>query len=127
MSAKIYRPVTGRVRLQTPFLPGNRDWLKSIGAARPTWSRAEGVWLVSRTHFAVLVRESTKRFGSAEIWTDHRSKEVCTPACQRAKGDECVCSCGGRHHKGGEPIEGWVDLGGVLVGDTLREHWTVTS
>lgn len=127
MSVLIHRPLTGRIRLQTPFKHDNRAWLQSIGVARPTWSKADSAWLVSRPHLRTLVAGAASRFGEAEVWTDHRSDEVCTTACQMAERDECICSCGGRHHGGGAPVEGWVDLGSVLIGDTVRERWTVTT
>lgn len=127
MTAKIHRPVKGRIRLQTPYVPDNRGWLKSIGIGRPTWSKSEGVWLVSRVHLTRLVNEAVARFGEAEVWTDHRSEERCHTACQTAVGDECVCSCMGRHHGGGAPVEGWESLGDVLVGSVIRAHWRVTA
>lgn len=123
----VYKPITGRVRVRLPYDYNNRRWLRgSIGRyIKPEWDPKRKSWLIAREHFDALVKALVKEFHEVEVYTDHRSDERCTTACQNAMGTDCVCSCGGRYHNGGAPVEGWTEIGHVLVGNTIREQWTV--
>jgi hypothetical protein len=61
---------------------------------------------------------------------DFRQSERCDTRCQRARGDECTCSCLGENHRGAAYWRNWIEVGEttlVASGDILRRHLRLTA
>ena len=48
--------------------------------------------------FLPLIEALQSEFGQVKVITWHCDAERCGERCQRARGDECTCSCGGVNH-----------------------------
>ncbi|PRX91937.1 hypothetical protein [Allonocardiopsis opalescens] len=111
----VHRPITGRIHLDMPYHPRNRDWLKSVLGAhsRPAWNRPARRWEIARPHLRTLVEALAHKFGSVDVIVDVRATRHCDTRCQEATGDECTCRCLGDNHGGAAYRKAW-----LLVGDT---------
>lgn len=114
---EIRRPREGRLQVMIPWCPGgNRALLGSVCGSRSRleWDGTSKRWLVARAYFAAVIETLKTRFGEVRVITWHRDAERCDVRCQKAKGFECTCSCGGRCHAGENAYaRGW-----RLVSDT---------
>ncbi len=130
---EVRRPAEGRLRVYIPWRDGgNRKLIKSVCGARsrPEWDGQARRWLIARAHFMPLIEALKARFGQVRVITAHCDTEKCDIRCQEARGDDCVCSCGGSFHGGADSYtRRW-----ILVGTTsLRRYgwsereWLVTE
>lgn len=105
---RLWRPVgTARLELQLPARRGNRAWLRTVlgAGARPQLDTDR--WRIARSHLQHLVDEVPERFGALELFLDFRTTERCDTRCQRARGDDCTCSCMGANHGGSQYWKQW--------------------
>lgn len=94
------------VRLRLPFAQGHKEWLKNNRRHRPTWNPTLACWEIPKAWFNDTVDRSLQRWGQVYVIQPYREHEVCAPACMRAKGHECTCSCMGARHGQGDQ-GGW--------------------
>lgn len=135
MTAHIVRPLTGRIevhRLRAPHdgEPTNRDMFRTATGKliRPTWVPANedepywyGYWTMSREHLTAVAEAIAIRDGEVVIEMHYSQVEQCDQRCQNATGDDCTCSCEGRHHGAGQHAS-WRE-----VGDTTLVRGTGTK
>ena len=98
---EVCRPAEGRLRVIIPWREGgNRTLIKSVcgSLTRPEWDGMNKTWLIARSHFLPLIEALQSEFGQVKVITWHCDAERCGERCQRARGDECTCSCGGVNH-----------------------------
>lgn len=124
MTAKIIRPLTGRIevhRLRAPrrYEVSNKLMFKNAAgsAIRPTWVETErsqsgwpGYWTISREHLTDVAEAIAIRDGSVEIEMHYSQNEKCDRRCRAAEGDECTCSCEGKFH-GNSMHASWQEVG----------------
>jgi hypothetical protein len=124
MTAKIIRPLTGRIQVHSLRAPqgdeaSNKSMFKSAAGAaiRPTWVPAPegqpgwaGHWTIARTHLTDVAESIAIRDGSVEIEMHYNLTEKCDRRCRGADGDECTCACEGKHH-GNAQHAFWVPVG----------------
>ncbi len=128
MTAVIVRPVSGRIRICGLRAPQgdeapNREMFKTAAGARirPDWVRTErddygwrGHWTISRDHLTAVAEAIAIRDGSVEIRMHYSDSERCDTRCQRATGDDCTCSCKGKHH-GAAAHASWKEVGSTTL------------
>lgn len=127
MVTRIIRPVQGRIEIRG--LPKNRDsavsnrqWFKDSlqKHIRPVWvlhasDEADyGHWEIARSHLQQMVEAIVRREGEVLLELHYRTNEKCDTRCQNARGFECVCSCLGRAHGGGEGRH-WIPVGDTTL------------
>lgn len=86
-------------------------------AIRPDWVPAEdgqpgwtGYWTIYRQHLTLVAEAIAIRDGEVHIEMHYSLSEQCDRRCQQARGDECTCSCEGKHH--GEALHAsWIEVG----------------
>lgn len=127
-----HRPVEGRVLTKMPYDGGsNRWWLHDhLGDRIQPEHRGKGVWAIARPHLRYLVEGLAERFGHVDVLLDFRQSERCDTRCQRARGDECTCSCLGENHRGAAYWRNWIEVGEttlVASGGTVRRHLRLTT
>ena len=99
----VRRPARGRLEVHIPWREGgNRKLIKRVcgRSTRPEWDRERKRWLIARSHFSALIQALAAEFDEVRVVTVHRDCERCDTRCQKALGDECVCSCQGLFHGG---------------------------
>jgi hypothetical protein len=124
MTARIIRPLTGRIEvhgLRAPrgIEPPNREMFRTAAdaAIRPSWEPPapgkpgwHGHWTIYRHHLTTVAEAIAIRDGQVEIEMHYSQTEQCDRRCQRATGDDCTCSCEGHHH--GEANHAtWIEVG----------------
>ncbi len=124
MTAKIVRPLTGRIQirnLRAPHddEPPNKSMFKSAAGSsiRPTWIPAvegqpgwTGYWTIARTHLTDVAEAIALRDGCVEIEMHYSLTEKCDRRCQKAEGDDCTCACEGKYH-GKARHASWLPVG----------------
>lgn len=114
----MHRMVGERLWVRMPYGDGtNRAWLKEeLGSRiRPQWNSTAGRWEVARPHLSTLVNGMVGRFGEVDVFLEYSHHQQCDVRCQRARGDDCQCSCLGVHHGGGAFLRQWTQIGDTLV------------
>lgn len=110
-----------RLRVKLPYATDNRSWLRNGRRTNPEWIEAcgdqPGYWELPKSWFDDFVDRALARYGKVYIIQPFRAQEICSPACQNAKGHECQCSCMGAHHGAGNDGS-WFD-----VSDTFSTRW----
>ncbi|QPC99052.1 hypothetical protein [Qipengyuania soli] len=109
-------------RLRMPFSAINRDWLRNDRRDRPVWLSDGKYWEIPKAWFNDFVERSLKRFGQVWIIQPYRESEVCAPACMKAQGHECQCSCMGANH-GVENDGSWFEVSEAFAVRWNREEW----
>lgn len=124
MTATIIRPLTGRIQIHGLRAPrdkevSNKTMFKNAAGrgirptrvpadeGRPYW---EGYWTVSREHLTDIAETIAIRDGQVLIEMHYSPTEKCDDRCQKAKGDDCTCSCEGEHH-GKAQQASWLAVG----------------
>jgi hypothetical protein len=97
----IMRSKKGRPRLRLPYADDNRRWIQNGRRNSPDWINGKKHWEMPMAWFNDLVMRSLDRFGSLYIIQPYAHQEKCAPACMRALGHECQCSCMGANHGAG--------------------------
>lgn len=124
MTALIVRPISGRIEvrgLRAPRgdEPTNRSMFKTAAGAtiRPTWVGAAagelawtGYWIIAREHLTEVAESIAIRDGSVRIEMHYSETEKCDLRCRKAQGDDCTCSCEGKHHGKGQHAT-WLEVG----------------
>lgn len=129
----IHRHLTGRLEVVIPVDWSEPDagrwirpWLKDVCGARTRsdWDRGKRRWMVPRSHLAVLRDALVERFGLCAVFADNQISATvqCDTRCIEARGDECVCACGGLNHRGGEA--GYLQVGETTLVAQTSEYWT---
>lgn len=115
----------GSVLTKMPYDGGsNRGWLhEHLGHRIQPEHRGKGVWAIARPHLRYLVEGLAERFGHVDVVLDFRQSERCDTRCQRARGDECTCSCLGENHRGAAywPVRSFQTktTPGIMIADVL--------
>lgn len=124
MTAKIIRPLTGRIQVRSLRAPrgdepSNKSMFKNAAGAaiRPEWVAAAegqpgwaGHWTIARKHLTDVAEVIAIRDGSVEIEMHYSPTEKCDRRCRKAKLDDCTCACEGRHH-GKAQHASWLEVG----------------
>lgn len=128
MSALIIRPLHGRLQvhgLRAPRgdEPPNKEMFKTAAdaAIRPTWVYApegepywHGYWTIARDHLNLVAEAIAIRDGEVTVEMHYSEREQCDLRCQNATGDDCTCSCEGKHH--GEGVyASWKEVGATTL------------
>lgn len=112
----IFKPRQGMgpLHVKLPYREDNRDWLKGGNARRPDWVKQYKCWTTPRTWFNELVRKMLVRHGKVYLIQAYKELEKCAPACWKAQGFDCECSCMGVNHgRGGG--EDWYEISETLA------------
>lgn len=141
MVTRIIRPVQGWIEVRG--LPRNRDsavsnkqWFKDSlqRHIRPKWvthahhEAGYGHWEIARPHLQPVIEAIVRREGEVLLELHYRTNEKYDTRCQNARGFECVCSCLGREHGGGEGRR-WIPVGDttlIRLGDETVEQVLLT-
>ena len=95
----IYRQGKGSpLLIRLPYLPDNKDWLRSAKQNKPNWNPKYRCWETPKSWFNELVERTLIRYEKLYIIQPYREQEKCAPACKNAIGHECQCSCMGANH-----------------------------
>lgn len=122
------RPLTGRIEvrgLRAPRgeEPTNKEMFRDAAGSviRPTWVEAaegeprwRGFWTIAREHLTVVAAAIAIRDGSVDIEMHYSQTEQCDGRCQTANGDDCTCSCEGKHHGVGQHAS-WLEVGDTTL------------
>lgn len=104
--------------IKVPYAEGNRAWLQGENLRRPDWDAKYKCWLTPVAWFEDVIRRALERFGAVYVIQQYRTLEKCAPACWRARGMHCECSCMGVNH-GRDVREGkWYE-----ISDTCAVQW----
>ena len=106
-----------RPRLRLPYADDNRQWLRNDRRDPPVWKNDLRCWEIPKAWFNDFVARGLKRYGRLYVIQPYREQEKCAPACMRATGHECECSCMGANH-GSNGGAGWFE-----VSDTFATCW----
>lgn len=125
----VFKPSKGKLEIRTGM--SGRRWFgdalaKSVpdGSHSPVWQPESRCWTVAPTHLYRIVGAMLTHWSEVDLFVDANSIMLCTESCVEAKGDACVCICGGLNHQGRECPDYWVDKGSLLIGVTqLPRHW----
>ena len=112
MTARIIRPLTGRMQVRGPPKPNgdepsNKSMFRDAAGAAilPTWVDAAegqpglaGCWTIAREHLTEVAESVAIRDLNVEIEMYYRPTEKCDLHCRRAEGDDCTCACECKHH-----------------------------
>lgn len=107
----------GKLWVRLPFALGNRQWLQECGRVTPYWNTDQKRWELPKSWFNEFVDRALERFGKVYIIQPYNEQEVCAPACQKAIGHVCQCSCMGRYHGAGNS-DGW-----FVVSNAFALRW----
>lgn len=132
-SAVIVVPPKGRFFMHAPWMGGSsRSWIMDACgiATRPLWVRDKPVemlpssshWEISRTHLDHIIEGALRQYDTVVVHRKIVSKIVCDRRCTNAKGHDCICSCGGRRHRGSET--GLRLIGSTTLVGSGSSHWT---
>lgn len=116
MTARIIRPLRGRIRVKNLRAPGNRqptnkEMYRTAASAviRPTWVEdpsGEPGWRgcssIARQHLTDVAEAAAIRDGLVLIEMHYSVVEQCDMRCQIAEGSDCMRSCEGKDHGKGE-------------------------
>lgn len=89
-------------------LPDDPDgiWLRNRRRNKPAHNSKYKCLEFPRTWLDGTVDRVLDRWGSIYVIQRHNVLSVCAPACKRAKGHDCECSCMGEFH-GDEDLDRW--------------------
>ncbi len=108
--------------VKLPFDNMNMLWLRNNAARKPKWNTKYKWWETPNTWFNDLVTRSLHKYEKVYIIQQYREQQKCAPACWKAGGHKCQCSCMGVHHGSDNPANGW-----YVVSDTFATKWDDTS
>jgi hypothetical protein len=114
----LYKPLKGKLRLQTTFMPGTRGWLNQTLGPRGFEHLHGGNWEIAATHFRRgFIAALARRFGAVVVTQEVREgRTLCTVECSQARpetADRCECVCLGMNHGCG--AAGWSHAGEQLL------------
>jgi len=112
----VHRP-SGKnsIRIRIPYAEDNRSYLG--GGTRkqePVWDKEMKFWSLPRSRFNEVVDLILKRHENIYIIQPYLETEKCAPACRKATGHECQCSCLGANHGSGNDGS-WFDISESLA------------
>ncbi len=116
--ARLYRPLTGKLQLHTPFIQGTRGWLTETVGNRAVSGGPGGKWEIARSHFnRSFITALADRFGRVMVRHEMREGSAkCVTECANANIEtawKCECVClGDNHGMGGS---GWTHVGERLL------------
>lgn len=90
--------VNQKLRVRTPYSKDNRTWLKIGHRVDPEWNKEKKYWALPKSWFDDLVTRFIEKYNKVYVIQPYREQEKCAPACWRATGHECTCSCMGANH-----------------------------
>jgi hypothetical protein len=127
-------PTQGRIALRTPWSVDNRLWIRDLcgSQTRPEWVRTDempyfgerGYWRIARSHQEVVITGCVQRFGTVTVARQTSPLQKCDVRCVDATGSDCVCSCGGMNHRGGEGS--YAHVGATTLLRRNSSIWRVT-
>jgi len=106
------------ILLRLPYADNNRDWLKGEHKRDPKWTPKFKCWETPKSWFDDIIRRTLKRFGRVYVIQPYQEHQKCAPACWKATGFECECSCMGENHGSGNPAGKW-----HVVSETFAVQW----
>ncbi|WP_074855006.1 hypothetical protein [Thioclava dalianensis] len=110
-----------KLTARLPYRADNRQWLTGLatGNRRPTirFAHMEKSWKLPLSWLNRFVDGALDRYGRVYVVQPFREMEKCAPACRKAAGHDCQCSCMGANH-GASDGNGWFD-----VSDTFSFRW----
>lgn len=104
--------------IRLPFAKTNRSWLKATHKRDPTWDVTRKRWETPRSWYEDVVRRTLNRFGQVYVIQPFHTCEKCAPACWKATGIECECSCMGANHGSEDPPGRW-----YIVSEACAVSW----
>lgn len=124
MSAKVDRPLKGRLEIDMAYARDNRAFLREAcgGLIRPEWNGPRRRWLVARPHLQCVVQALALRFGSVTVQAEFSTAMQCDTRCRGAQGDDCTCSCLGENHQGMATWYRWQQVGDTTLIGTDPVH-----
>ena len=109
-----------KLLIKLPDAPGNQRWLQGDKQNYPYWDDQYKAWKVPQAWFEYAIKLCSKRFKKCYVIQLHHELQKCAPACWRAQGIHCECSCMGDNHGTGHPEGRWYE-----IDETLAVSWGV--
>ena len=104
--------------LRLPYSKDNYAWLRNDNQRKPKWIPKYTCWHIPKSWFNDIVDRALIRFDKIYVIQPYREQEKCAPACWKAKGHECQCSCMGANHGSQNPAGSW-----FIVSETFATQW----
>jgi len=96
--------------VKMPYAQNNRVWLQTGRGRKVEWNNKFDCWETPAAWFDSLVRHILSRYGKMYVIQLYKEQQKCAPACWRAEGMDCECSCMGAHHGTGHPEGRWYEV-----------------
>ncbi len=110
-----------KLRIRLPADYCYEHWLHCVrpNGRKPVWFGEEkkNYWEVPKSWFNDFVNRALEKFGKLFVIQPYNVQEKCAPACQKATGHECQCSCMGANH-GIENDGSWFE-----VSEAFASRW----
>lgn len=109
-------PVHPGIELRMPYHPRNRQALRTaLGPhVRIHWDGDHRCWRLAERHMFTLINGFLEAGQPVRVEVTVRGEaagaERCDERCRDARGDECVCACGGRWHGAGRWPDHWAHI-----------------
>lgn len=103
----VYRPGDGPLLVKLPRAMDNSDWLRNGKPRNPVWQSKFSSWELPKGRFDEVIRRALLRYRRVYVIQPFREQEKCAPACKKAQGFKCTCSCMGEHHGSKGDGAGW--------------------
>lgn len=107
-----------RLLVRLPYTSDNWLWLKEGHRYHPRWNSKNCRWELPMAWFKDVTRRAMQKFGAVYVIQPYRELQVCAPACMKAEGLECECSCMGANHGIGHPGGRW-----YVISETCAVSW----
>lgn len=102
------------VRVRLPY-GHHREVIRRLQRRKKfVWDAQYKCWNLPKTRFNEVVTHLLHHFLNVWVIQPYSEKEICAPACWKARGHLCECSCLGTHHGQGHPDGNW-----FVVSETL--------
>jgi hypothetical protein len=84
--------------VKLPYRIDNYAWLQNGRRTKPKWLDDRKAWSIPKSWFEDTLRRSLVRHGAVWVLQPVNEMEKCAPACWKAVGALCECSCLGLNH-----------------------------
>jgi hypothetical protein len=109
-----------KLLVKVPPTDRNLEWLRESRPRLPVYNLKYGAWETPRTWFEPVIRLCIGRYQRCYVIQLHQERQVCAPACWKAEGIDCECSCMGSNHGSGIPDGRWYE-----IDETLAVSWGI--
>ena len=109
--------------VRLPYSPNNKSWLR-LSNTKPVWESSDRCWSIPKSWLDELVQNCLLRFSNCYVVSSISKLEKCAPACWRAEGVECECSCFGEFH-GQQNSNKWFVVDDYFAYSSSQEKYSI--